>query len=127
MESRASLGDMLEWLRGGSRTGGFNCIVAYDRTRTNTVLLQEYIERFTAGTYLKPINMDVPTSGKTRELTYDYILDAGRLSFENASIDKSKARLTMHVIGGSQVSLEESDSGQLKVAGISSIDAREPP
>ncbi|WP_425928458.1 hypothetical protein [Pseudomonas sp. NyZ201] len=127
MESRASLGDMLEWLRGGSRTGGFNCIVAYDRTRTNTVLLQEYIERFTAGTYLKPINMDVPTSGKTRELTYDYILDAGRLSFENASIDKSKARLTMHVIGGSQVSLEESDSGQLKVAGISSIDALQGP
>ncbi|OLS63330.1 hypothetical protein [Pseudomonas putida] len=127
MESRASLDDMLEWLRGGSRTGGFNCIVAYDRTKTNTVLLQEYIERFTAGTYLKPINMDVPTSGKTRELTYDYILDAGRLSFENASIDKSEARLTMHVIGGSQVSLEESDSGQLKVAGISSIDALQGP
>lgn len=127
MESRASLDDMLEWLRGGSRTGGFNCIVAYDRAKTNTVLLQEYIERFTAGTYLEPINMDVPTSGKTRELTYDYILDAGRLSFENATIARSKARLTMHVIGGSQVSLEESDSGQLKVAGISSIDALQGP
>ena len=127
LEPKAPLEDMLEWLRGGSRTGGFNCIVAYDRAKTNTVLLQEYIKHFTDGSYMDPINMEVPTSGKTRELTYDYILDAGRLSFENATIAESKARLTMHVIGGSQVSLEESDSGQLRVAGISSIDALQGP
>jgi len=126
MEYKASVDDLLQWLSEKPRTMGWNCIVAYDRVKTNTVLLQEYIERFTTGHYLDPITTEIETTEGTVELIYDYIIDAGRLSFENAVISDSMARLTMRIIGGSQISLELVD-GIPHVAKIKSIDALDGP
>lgn len=126
MESKTSLDSLLAWLREEPRTMGWNCILAYDRSKTNTVLLQEYIERFTTGHYLDPITTEIETTDGTLELVYDYIIDAGRLSFENAVISDSMARLTMRIIGGSQISVEEVD-GIPHVAKVKSIDALDGP
>ena len=50
-----SLDEMYKWLAVEPRTRGWNAILAYDRTKTNTVLLQEYISRFGTNAYLEPI------------------------------------------------------------------------
>ncbi|MEE1920600.1 hypothetical protein V0R50_09115 [Pseudomonas sp. 148P] len=124
MESKVPTEQFLDWLRGNPRTDGWDCIVAYDRAKTNRVLRQEYIERFDSGSYLEPISGTIQTSNLTTEIIYDYILDAGRLSFENASIVYSEARLTMRIVSGAQVSLEKGPGSLVKqVARITAIDA----
>lgn len=111
--SNNSVDDMLEWLQVEPRTRGWNAILAFDRAKTNTVLLQEYIERFSTGAYMKPITeliKDNETSTH-REYIVDYMMDCPRLSFINSKLENSWARLRMKVIGGSHLTLERPTGG----------------
>lgn len=104
-----SLDSLLAWMRNPQNNvmWGWDAIVAMDRNKTNTLLLQEYIARFNSNSYLPPISGEVEmVAGEWQEHIHDFILDAPRLSFENASIDDSKARLTCSVMGGVQVTMQ---------------------
>lgn len=128
MEYKIPKEQFLNWLREKPQTFGWDCIVAYDRAKTNRVLRQEYIERFDSGDYLEPISGDISTSTLTSEIIYDYILDAGRLSFVNSNIAFSRAHLTLRIVSGAQVSLESAPGSLIKqVARISAIDALDGP
>lgn len=48
MESQ-SVNTLLTWLKSAPRTLGWGAILAYDRSKTNVMLEQEYIDRFVEG------------------------------------------------------------------------------
>jgi hypothetical protein len=113
-----SLESLLAWMQARPDKKpmlGWDAIVALERGRTNRLLIQEYINRFSNETYLPAISggvMDV--DNQWMEYIHDFILDAPRLSFEHADLDHSKALLSMVVVGGSQVSLKKK---RLRLAG----------
>ncbi|MDU9389391.1 hypothetical protein [Pseudomonas sp. zfem002] len=128
MKDKAPIDHVMRWLGGAPRTYGWNAILAYDRDKTNTVLRQEYIERFDAGSYLPAFEGLIPTTDGSVEYLHDYVLDAARLSFINSSIASSRAMMTQKVIGGSQLSLIK-PLGALfpRVEKVSSLDAMDGP
>ena len=124
MKPKISESEILQWLRVKPQTRKWGAIVAYDREKTNKVLLQEYIQRFTSDKYLKPVSATIGTGDTNAELIYDYTLDHGRLSFENSSVTESMATFTMRVIGGAQISVNQplgSPVQIVKVAGIAAL------
>ncbi|MFD2643543.1 hypothetical protein [Pseudomonas japonica] len=128
MNDKTPLAELLQWLAGAPRTYGWSAILAYDRDKTNTVLRQEYIERFDSGSYLPPFRELIPTTDETAEYTYDYIFDAARLSFTNATLKDSKVMLTQKVIGGSQLTLSKPGGWRsARVEKIHSLDAMDGP
>ncbi len=127
MDDKASMSQLLQWLAGRPRTFDWSAILAYDRDRSNVVLRQEYIERFDAGSYLPPYTELVPTTDGTAEYVHDYVFDAARLSFVNASLDDSRVLLSQQVIGGAQLSLSRSSLGASQVDKVFSLDALDGP
>lgn len=106
--ARETVAQFIEWLGEKPRTYGFDAILAYDQYKTNVLLIQEYIGRFTSEHYFDPVSFDAEfSSGTNWEYIYDYLLDAPRLSFETAEITKSEATLTMRIIGGTQLSVNK--------------------
>jgi hypothetical protein len=100
-----SVEEMLMWLKEEQRTLKWDAILAYDRTKTNAVLMQEYIGRFNTDDYLEPITEEIEdnTTPTQKEYIADYVMDRPRLSFANSSLQNSKAHASMKVIGGSHL------------------------
>ena len=124
---RPSLESLRTWLAQSPRTLGWNAIVAYDRGKTNEVLLQEYIGRFSTDSYFPPMDGMVPTTENEVEWIYDFLVDAPRLSFENANITTSQARLTMTVMGGAQIGIRQEPGAAAQVSKVSSYNALQGP
>jgi hypothetical protein len=105
-----SLEDLLRWMREADIykvMWGWDAIAAISRDKTNILLLQEYIARFTNDSYFEPVSGEVPVvAGNWQEHFHHFILDAPRLSFENADISNSKAKLTCAILGGTQVTMK---------------------
>lgn len=102
---RETLDEFFESMK-TAKTYGWDALVVYDRGRANQLLLQEYIDRFDEGRYFPPLNFVTDTTPGVRwEITYDYLLDKPRLSFENSDISSSRADLKMRIVGGKQVSV----------------------
>lgn len=118
---------ILSWLAIKPQTLEWDAIVAYDRNKTNTVLMQEYISRFSTDSFMEPYNEDIPTGDDTREVLYDYTFDRPRLSFVNAYIKDSMARLTLKVIGGSQIRIQTLPGGMPQVTKMWAVDALDGP
>jgi hypothetical protein len=87
----------------------WDAVLVYDRAKTNTILLQEYIKRFSKESWLPGATFDVSTPTKT-ERVIDYRLDKPRVSFENANLGSSRLDLHMKVIGGKQITIENPDN-----------------
>lgn len=100
---------LIAWMREQPRTLGWGAILAFNRTDTNTVLQQEYINRFSNDTYLPPAQGYIKGSNVQGQYITDYVMDAPLLSFDIANIEQETpdARLTMQVVGGTQVTFEE--------------------
>jgi hypothetical protein len=124
-----SLESLLAWMRNDDNEimWGWNAIAAMARSKTNTLLLQEYIARFSGNSYFEPINGEVELSeGKWKEKIHDFILDAPRLSFESANLNDSRATLTCSIMGGIQLSTQL-DVDVWLVATVAEIDPLEGP
>lgn len=126
-----SVESLLQWMRGGSRSLGWDAIIWLDRKKLNRFLLQEYISRFSTGHYLEPITDSKGTVPSETEYLYDYTLDYPRLSFlstqeENDEALQSIMALTMRVVGGSQVTLKQSQ-GVKRAIRVDSIDPLDGP
>ncbi|MEE5072777.1 hypothetical protein V2J79_26490 [Pseudomonas alliivorans] len=114
---------LIAWMREQPRTLGWGAILAFNRTDTNTVLQQEYINRFSNDTYLPPAQGYISGSTIQGQYITDYVMDAPLLSFDIANIEQEKpdARLTMQVVGGTQVTFEEVVGG-LKATRVEVVD-----
>lgn len=89
-------------------TFGWDVLLAFDRNATNTLLMQEFIDRFTHGGYFPAVPDDIiDIGGNLKHALVGFVLGKPRLSFENASIESSAARLTMRMVGGKQLQLHE--------------------
>ncbi|CAI8968241.1 hypothetical protein [Pseudomonas sp. IT-P176] len=107
--SNNSVKDMVEWLRAEPQTRGWSAILAYDREKTNTVLLQEYISRFSTNNYMMPITelLEDNQTSTHREYLANYVMDSPRLSFINSNLENSWVRLRMKVLGGTHLTFEK--------------------
>jgi len=114
---------LIAWMREQPRTLGWGAILAFNRTDTNTVLQQEYINRFSTDTYLPPVQGYIKDSNVQGQYITDYVMDAPLLSFDIANIEQETpdARLTMQVVGGTQVTFEEVVGG-LKATRVEVVD-----
>ncbi|GAB7529474.1 hypothetical protein PS3A_18830 [Pseudomonas sp. 3A(2025)] len=105
--STYSLESLLQWMRAPNSNvlWGWDAIAAMDRSKTNLILLQEYIARFGSDRYLPLVNGEAElVKGYALEALHDFQLDIPRLSFENTDLSRSKARLSMALLGGMQLS-----------------------
>ncbi|QXH52984.1 hypothetical protein KSS94_07620 [Pseudomonas fakonensis] len=97
---RQSLDDFLEEMAKKPQTLGWDVVLAFDRNKTNYLLLQDYISRFGAASLFPPVDSPIsPAPGVTHHLL-GLQLDKPRLSFENAVITESRARCLMRTVGG---------------------------
>ncbi|EST17032.1 hypothetical protein EDP1_3829 [Pseudomonas putida S610] len=97
---------IIQWMGVKHRLLGWGSIAVMDRAELNQLLTQEYISRFGSDGMLPPIDGDASLVGNSKVYLQNFILDRPRLSFENADLNSSKARLRMTVIGGNQINLE---------------------
>ncbi|NBA93844.1 hypothetical protein [Pseudomonas sp. R5(2019)] len=119
--------ELLTWMRAESRRLGWDLVVATDRNKTNQLLTQAYIEKFSENSYLPPISGEVDTNeNRWKEVIHDFVLSVPRLSFENVNVNDSKAQLAMDVMGGVQFSMEKESSGW-KIMKLSSFDPLQGP
>lgn len=109
-----SVENLLNWLKVQPRTLGWGAVMAYGRSETNKVLLQEYIERFSTNSYLRPITEEIldNTTPTQKEFLHNYQMDAPRLSFQGSNLQKSAAKLTMQVVGGSHLTFSKPQGSQ---------------
>ncbi|MBK5008029.1 hypothetical protein [Pseudomonas sp. S32] len=106
--ARETLEEFITYLSQAPRTLGWDAILAYDRNKANRLLIQEYIQRFSKNSYFEPLTFTTEiTPGQRWEITYDYVLDKPRLSFEHASISSSRADLSMRIVGGRQLGISK--------------------
>ncbi|CAM3964369.1 Imidazoleglycerol-phosphate synthase [Pseudomonas reidholzensis] len=97
-----SLEEVLQRLRAGNVTQGWGAVCAFSRLRLNRLLEQQYIERLDELRFIPSFSGTVTHQGLT--VTHSRLtaveFGAPRLSFSTASMDNSRARLTMNIIGG---------------------------
>jgi hypothetical protein len=120
---RLTANTLLEWCKEKPRSLGWNAIVAYDRSHANAALIQDYISRFEASSYLRPITARVDMSQDEAEYIHGFTLDRPRLSFENATVQWSLGRLLVKVVGGTQLTTRTQPGGIAQVIKVSSYDA----
>ncbi|MDQ0127243.1 hypothetical protein J2W17_006243 [Pseudomonas lini] len=119
--------ELLEWLALKPRTAGWGAVVAYDRSKCNNLLLQDYINKFTTHSYLEPINEPVAVGDANWQHLSDWVTDVPRLSFENSSkAAGGEASMKMAVIGGTQVAIDNIQ-GHKRAIAVHSIDALDHP
>ncbi|WP_079227032.1 hypothetical protein [Pseudomonas putida] len=96
---KQSLADFLKEMAKKPQTLDWDVVAAFDRDKTNYLLLQDYISRFGKDSLFDPVDGSESTGGTTH--TMDGLqLDKPRLSFDNAVITESRARCVMRTVGG---------------------------
>jgi hypothetical protein len=89
-------------MQGKSITRGWDAICTMNRTKVNSLLEQQYIARFNKGAFLEKISGEHSMSSDPYSVLElkGLILSAPKLSFINATLANSRARLTMVVEAG---------------------------
>ncbi|MGE8043093.1 hypothetical protein ACQKO6_02610 [Pseudomonas monteilii] len=105
--------DVLDYFERNPGLLGWDAIIAYDRNKTNKILLQEYVKRFSGTSWFEPISFDGSATPSVIERVIDYRIDAPRLSFENANLESSRADLKMRIVGGKQLTIENPGNPKL--------------
>lgn len=113
----------LNYIGQASRMMGWGALLIYDRHKTNTLLAQEYIERFTSGNDFPTINVTSETDQGSWTDMRNFMFDKPRLSFTNSSIASSRARLSMRVVSGEYLSLNKGlGEQQASIVSVAKLD-----
>lgn len=98
-----SLQEIVEGMKGKAVTLGWGAVSVFSRARLNHLLVQQYLSRLHELRYLPPFNGQVQDNGGLGWKQQLRMIEFGapRLSFHTASMNDSKAMLTMNIIGGS--------------------------
>ncbi|WP_346829697.1 hypothetical protein ABDX87_21615 [Pseudomonas abietaniphila] len=94
--------DLLQWLAGGTRTFGWDAVIAYGRKEANALLRKQFIGRFAEATTFPPMQGVIETGQLTKTLR-NVQLGPPLLSFEASSLDESRARLSLRIVAGQVV------------------------
>lgn len=107
--SAQSLEEFLKEMDKGAKTLKWDALLVFDRGATNALLSQEYIDRIDIEDVFFPKLPDgkVDSGNGIEHVLLGLILDKPRLSFENASIQESKAKLQMRLVGGKHIEVVE--------------------
>lgn len=104
---RKTLSEYLEWARLEPRTNDWDALVAYDRDKCNQLLLQEYIEKHHTNSMMPPINEAYGATESSWRWKLDYVTDTPRLSFHNNPDNTGEVMMSMAVVGGKDISLDD--------------------
>ncbi|WLH43743.1 hypothetical protein [Pseudomonas beijingensis] len=110
MATTYTLAELLGWMKDQDRMSKWDAIVAMERNKTNLLLIQNYIDKFSYGSYIPYITGAIATGGtgaNFREYIQEFLMDVPRLHYEDTGLDNSKANLRMAVVAGRQVSIEK--------------------
>lgn len=96
-------------MKEGPQTFGWDVVLAFARGKTNQILQQDYIERFHAkSSYLPLIDDEVETiAGRVYHYLEGLQVATPVLSFINASIEDSMARLQLRSVAGKMIEAEQ--------------------
>ncbi|MEX5576180.1 hypothetical protein Q1J52_24915 [Pseudomonas lijiangensis] len=108
---------LLNWLKENPKTHGWDAVVVYNRGRANALLIQQYIKKLTAENYLAPIDGQIEGAGEKLKF-FGIQLGLPRLSFENADIEHSTARVTQAITAGLAILQSEPAGGYKTVHSI---------
>lgn len=100
--SEHSLDALVQRMQGKSVTHGWDAVVSMNRAKVNQLLEQQYIQQFNLNSFLKRLHALVPLDPDGHyglDIT-GLLLSKPLLSFENASLNDSRARLSMNVVSG---------------------------
>ncbi|CAG8865337.1 hypothetical protein PS627_01241 [Pseudomonas fluorescens] len=112
---RLSFEQFQELMKTQSPLNKWGAILAFDRQRTNEVLLRSYVRRFDGAGYFPVIDSEQETDVGVRWHRLQGIqMDKPRLSFENASITASRANLFMRSVAGKMLEVTRPLGGQYK-------------
>ncbi|WP_062390589.1 hypothetical protein [Pseudomonas abietaniphila] len=103
-------------------TFDWDAVVCYSRNKVNALLAQQYLARYRQNDALPPLDGVVQIGDTTITLS-SVTLSAPRLSFENANLDNSQARLTYGLLGAKIVDTSEPDSSFKRVTKITNANA----
>jgi len=100
--SDQSLQALVQRMQGKSVTLGWDAVVTLNRAKVNQLLAQQYIQQFNMNSFLKRLNalVKLDEAGRVGLEMSGLLLSLPLLSFENASMTRSRARLTMNVVSG---------------------------
>lgn len=111
---------LLSRLRQGSATLGWGAVVAYSRSRLNALLMQQYLQRLDTLSFLPPFSDELAIMGAPPTVIELEGLAFGtpRLSFINASLSNSRARLIMNVVAGRCTTVQLSDGALINTFNV---------
>ncbi|KHL76428.1 hypothetical protein PpSQ1_00100 [Pseudomonas putida] len=104
-----SLDEFLAEMDKGAKTLKWDALLVFDRGAANALLTQEYIDRIHIEDLFFPTLPDgkVEAGNGIEHVLLGLKLDKPRLSFENASLQDSKSKLQMRLVGGKQIEVIE--------------------
>ncbi|WP_426809241.1 hypothetical protein ABOC32_24775 [Pseudomonas sp. WOUb67] len=107
--SALSLEAFLAEMDKGAKTLKWDALLVFDRGAANALLTQEYIDRIAIEDLFFPTLPDssVDAGNGIEHVLLGFTLDKPRLSFENASIQDSRGKLQMRLVGGKRLEVIE--------------------
>ncbi|MGE8060300.1 hypothetical protein [Pseudomonas sp. NPDC089547] len=104
-----SLDEFLNKMDQGAQTLKWDALLVFDRAAANALLTQEYIDRIDIEDVFFPTLPDgvVESGNGIEHVLLGLVLDKPRLSFENATIQDSKGKLQMRLVGGKHLEVIE--------------------
>ncbi|MDP9521743.1 hypothetical protein [Pseudomonas putida] len=104
-----SLEEFLAEMEKGAKTLKWDALLVFDRGAANALLTQEYIDRIDIEDEFFPALPDgnIDVGNGIEHVLLGLVLDKPRLSFENASIQDSKSKLQMRLVGGKHIEVYE--------------------
>ncbi len=120
--------ELRAWLRERPQTYAWDVLLAYDRVQCNRLLMQDYLLRFNTGAPLPAVTqLHEHEEGSHWEYIHGLQLDAPRLSFENSSLGSANATLTLGVVDGLQLTVEQPPQHARRLAKVEVFDALQGP
>ncbi|MBS3186323.1 hypothetical protein ACLPJF_08345 [Pseudomonas vlassakiae] len=96
-----SMKQLLERMSKGSVTEGWGAVAAYSRSRLNRLLEQQYLARLEDNSYLPPFSEVLAGQAVGQRVRVQRLeFGAPLLSFSSASMENSRATLTMNIVSG---------------------------
>jgi len=92
--------ELLQLLNVKPSTLNWDAVVVYNRGRANALMMQQYIQKLTAENYMRPIDGEIESEEGSKLKFFGIQLGIPRLSFENANLTESHAKVTLPITAG---------------------------
>lgn len=106
----ATQDELVAWLKTGSKTLGYDALVAFDRSTVNLIYQEQYLRRLSADATFPPIQTVAALINRVYLGMAGVEVGAPRVSFDVADIADEQAlvRVDLPMVGGLETQLEYS-------------------